>query len=68
MLALGPEQPYHKKHSPEKVGQQSFDPCLFANFSHNYAKIQNSFKENKFIVSKLLSFFEGVAELPFKCC
>ena len=44
MLALGPEQPYHKKHSPEKVGQQSVDPCLFANFSHNYAKIQNSFE------------------------
>ena len=23
LLMLGPEQPYHKKHSPEKAGQQS---------------------------------------------
>ena len=33
-----------KAYSPEKVGQQSVNPCLFANFSHNYAKIQNSFE------------------------
>ena len=64
---LGLKQPCHKKHSPEKVGQQlakdhgvnsvlkssvwvSYnrmdlcDPCLFGNFSRNYAKIQPSFK------------------------
>ena len=56
---LGPKQPYHKKHSPEKVGwhlakDQSWgklfrssvlcDPRLFATVSYNHAKIQNSFE------------------------
>ena len=44
------------------------DPRLFANFSHNYAKVQNSFEYNKFIISKLLIFLEEVAELPLKLC
>ena len=44
------------------------DPHLVANFSHNYGKIQNSFEQNKFILSKLLIFHQGVTELPFKLC
>ena len=39
------------------------------NFSPNYAKIQNSFKQNKFISClNCLTFHKGVAELSFKIC